>query len=306
MRRLLSAMAPRQICDAMRSFYARIDAAYVYANKTLLKLLIEDQHLLARLKSIKHHYFIDCGDAFTNFLDQSNRELQLPVKRVNIVKLQSLLDIALRNPSSASSSDPYNEDVRVGLANQTLTDWLMRINTVEGAFDVGSAAAAAEPTPSSSSSKEEKELKGIEAFTLDYAVRFPLSLVFSRKTLLLYQLLFRYLLQLRNAEQHLTQAWLEQAKSSTWSPIIRTSSRPHPPLERWKARAFALRTHMLAFVQQMYGFAVGEVLEPRWRTLVGKIGDVQTVDQLLKDHLDFLNTCLKECMLTNPELLKVR
>ena len=30
-----------------------------------------------------------------------------------------------------------------------------------------------------------------------------------------------------------------------------------------------------------------------------------TVDQVLNGHDDFLNTCLKECMLTNPKLIKV-
>lgn len=32
------------------SFYKRIEAAYTYANKTLLKLLLEEEHLLSRLE----------------------------------------------------------------------------------------------------------------------------------------------------------------------------------------------------------------------------------------------------------------
>jgi gamma-tubulin complex component 2 len=32
---------------------------------------------------------------------------------------------------------------------------------------------------------------------------------------------------------------------------------------------------------------------------------VQTVDQLLRDHVDFLDTCLKQCMLTTSKLLSV-
>lgn len=30
-----------------------------------------------------------------------------------------------------------------------------------------------------------------------------------------------------------------------------------------------------------------------------------TVDELMQDHVDFLATCLKECMLTNSKLLRV-
>ena len=34
-------------------------------------------------------------------------------------------------------------------------------------------------------------------------------------------------------------------------------------------------------------------------------GKVTTVDQLLRDHVDFLDTCLKECMLTSDKALRV-
>lgn len=63
---------------------------------------------------------------------------------------------------------------------------------------------------------------------------------------------------------------------------------------------------MLAFVRQVLAFATGEVLEPNWKTLEEKLSKVQTVDQLLRDHVDFLDTCLKQCMLTTSKLLNVR
>lgn len=62
---------------------------------------------------------------------------------------------------------------------------------------------------------------------------------------------------------------------------------------------------MLAFVQQILAFATVEVLEPNWRKLEAKLSKVTTVDQLLRDHVDFLDTCLKECMLTSSKLLRV-
>lgn len=64
---------------------------------------------------------------------------------------------------------------------------------------------------------------------------------------------------------------------------------------------------MLAFIQQILAFATFEVLEPNWRKLEGKLeaGKVETVDQLLRDHVDFLDTCLKECMLTSSKLVTV-
>lgn len=76
--------------------------------------------------------------------------------------------------------------------------------------------------------------------------------------------------------------------------------------EAWKRRVFALRARMLAFVQQMMAFVSYEVMEPNWRTLEDRLKKVTTVDQMLKDHVDFLDTCLKEAGLTKSELIAVR
>lgn len=62
---------------------------------------------------------------------------------------------------------------------------------------------------------------------------------------------------------------------------------------------------MLTVVQQIIAYVTMEVLEPNWRALEAKIASVTTVDQLLRDHVDFLDTCLKESMLTNARILKV-
>jgi hypothetical protein len=45
--------------------------------------------------------------------------------------------------------------------------------------------------------------QAIDALTLDYNVKFRLSLVLSRKNILWYQLLFRFLLHLKHVEQSL-------------------------------------------------------------------------------------------------------
>lgn len=70
-------------------------------------------------------------------------------------------------------------------------------------------------------------------------------------------------------------------------------------------RVFGLRARMFGFIQQMYSFAVSGVLEHNWTALEKKMDKVETVDQLLRDHVDFLDTCLKECLLTNEKLLTV-
>jgi len=285
-----------------KAFQARVNEAYIFANTALLKLLVDRQALFLRLQSLKRHFFMDHGDSFTHFLDLASVELGKKAKHVSLSKLQSQLDLALRNPSSASSADPHNEDVRVAISAYTLTEWLMKIVNVSshlGGEDTGETALA------DSESKEKKKddkhaLLGIDALSLDYAVDFPLSLVISRNAMVRYQLIFRHLLSFKHLEQTLTSNWLEHTKNPIWR-----RKTGHILLEKWKARVFALRSRMLAFVQQMFAFAVSEVLESNWRKLMQHLLNVKTVDQLLGAHMDFLDTCLKECMLTNPKLLRV-
>ncbi|CAG8631276.1 3384_t:CDS:10 [Acaulospora morrowiae] len=329
-------------------FVDNIESAYKCANRTLLDLLLKDQQLIDRLRSIKRYFFLDQSDFFTHFLDLASAELKKPSNQVSLTKLQSLLDIVLRNPSSVAYTDPFKEDVKVEMSTVGLVDQLLRIINVAGMVETtpkvtrnrmadnflirkemgnesendgydegterpgyaasiaGSVASTLAGSVTSSfagsvmGSSGKQTLTGIEALTLDYIVTFPLSLVISRKALTKYQLLFRHLLFLKHVEQLLCHTWTEHAKSFYWR---RGSS--HPSLETWKSRVFALRQRMLVFVQQFTYYVTSEVLEPQWRNLEANLSKVSTVDQVLQYHSDFLDTCLKECMLTNAKLLRI-
>ncbi|PVF93301.1 hypothetical protein CPB86DRAFT_715744 [Serendipita vermifera] len=279
-------------------FYKSIEDAYTYANRTLLQLLMNDQHLIPRLRSLKHYFFLSQSSFLTHFLDLSASELRKPAKGVSLVKLQSLLDLALNSGESFG----YKEDLKVTMASSGLYDWLLKVVSVSGELGGEGEEMNALATTSGvrASITTVSTIVGIDALTFDYTVRFPLSLVISRKTILRYQLLFRFLLHLKHVEQMLSSMWIDH-KAPNW----RTPTPNHAEFTLWRSRVFVLRARMLAFVQQILAFATVEVLEPNWRKLETKLGKVTTVDQLLRDHVDFLDTCLKECMLTSSKLLRV-
>ncbi|KAJ6264271.1 hypothetical protein Dda_0415 [Drechslerella dactyloides] len=213
------------------SFLDNVSSAYAHANQSLLNLLLTTHGL-------------------------RTSELKKPAKNVNVPKLQSLLDLTLRQPGSIAAGDPFKEDVKVQMNEIGLTKWLMRIVSVSGLED---GSGITDDNRGFSNMDDDKGITGFNAMELDYAVPFPLSLVISRKTILRYQLLFRYLLSLR---------------------------------------------HLEILLQLLY-FCTAEVLEPNWNDLQERIGSVKTVDELMQNHVDFLDTCLKECMLTNSKLLKI-
>ncbi|EIW56156.1 uncharacterized protein TRAVEDRAFT_60139 [Trametes versicolor FP-101664 SS1] len=308
-------------------FYKCIEDAYTHANRTLLQLLLRDQQLIPRLRSLKRYFFLSQSSFLTHLLDLSHNELRKSAKSASLVKLQSLLDLAL-NTDAQGEDAMFREDVKVTMAGSGLYEWLLTVVNVSGLEEGDAAEGHAQAHESQKREREKekddkKQMLAIDALTLDYHVKFPLSLVISRKTILRYQLIFRFLLHLKHVEQSLSSMWIEH-KTAAWRRPTRprgtgpdagrqTPQAPppaqkdwHSEFENWRKRVFLLRARMLAFVQQILAFTTFEVLEPNWRKLEGKLeaGKVETVDQLLRDHVDFLDTCLKECMLTSSKLLR--
>lgn len=303
---------PKSFDDAQ--FLDNVNSAYAHANSSLLNLLLTTHALSARLRSLKHYFFLDRSDFFTYFLDLSESELKKPWKGVNVGKLQSLLDLVLRQPGSVAAQDPFKEDVKVQMNDVGLTKFLMGVVNVKGIDqDAPDESIDKYRTPATQASEEESSLTGFEALELRFSVPFPLSLVISSKTVLRYQILFRYLLSMRHLEGLLVNSWKDHHKILSWTNRSQT-----PKLEMWKRRAWTLRSRMLVFVQQFTYYCTAEVIEPHWQTLMARVNGTEassrdgskkvlrTVDELMEDHVDFLDTCLKECMLMNSKLLKVK
>lgn len=312
-----------------------IETAYKVANKTLLDVLLKEEQLVARLKSLKHYFFLDASDFLTHFLDLALPELSKPTPKISLTKLQSLLEIVLRNPSSVSYSDLYKDDLKVELSTMTLIEQLLKINLVGApskkkrsslAAVSGVSGSAHEALRSEVLDKErksewenmgglvggddaKKNLTGIDAFMLNYTVRFPLSLILNRKSLTKYQLLFRHLFYCKYVERLLGATWIDQkrmAQAFKFNHASGASSSAAEPQEiALRSTLSAMRSKMLNFVQQLLYYTCFEVLEPNWSGLEQQLSKVSTVDEVLEYHGDFLDTCLKECMLTNPKLLKV-
>ena len=306
---------PKSFDDSQ--FLDNVNGAYAHANSSLLNLLVTTHALGARLRSMKHYFFLDRSDFFTYFLDLSTSELKKPWRLVNVGKLQSLLDLVLRQPGTVAAQDPFKEDVKVQMNNVGLTQLVMRVVNVKG-FDEEPAPDSVDRyrTPAMKpATDEEDKMTGFEALEFKFSVPFPLSLVISSKTVFRYQILFRYLLSMRHLEALLVSSWEDHNKVLSW-----THKSGDAKLEMWKRRAWTLRARMLVFVQQTLYYCTSEVIEPNWQAHMARVnGDekldrtgrpgsskpIRTVDELMEDHVDFLDTCLKECMLMNSKLLKV-
>ncbi|KAG4304377.1 hypothetical protein PORY_002087 [Pneumocystis oryctolagi] len=286
-------------------FLDNVNSAYDHADAFLLELLLATYNLSSRFQSLKHYFFLDRSDFFTHFLDLASHELKKPVKDISLTKLQSLLEISIRIPGSVAANDPFKEDIKIQMSDIGLVDWLMKIVSVSGIDEdvivSGTISIDEHQSQSYSAEKKDKDFIGFNGLQFDYTVPFPLSLVISRKAVLRYQLIFRHILSLKHIEQLLCLAWLDHSKNVSWK-----KHSFHEQIENWKSRVWVLRSKMLNFVQQLFYYCTNEVIEPNWLIFQERLSKISTVDQLMQDHIDFLDACLKECMLTNSKLLRVQ
>ena len=62
---------------------------------------------------------------------------------------------------------------------------------------------------------------------------------------------------------------------------------------------------MLHFVQNLQYYMASEVLEPNWCVLELCLKQATCIDNVLTAHTDFLDKCLKDCMLTSREIIRL-
>ncbi|EDO46105.1 predicted protein, partial [Nematostella vectensis] len=268
-----------------REYVEKIEKAYNYASKTLLDMLMDERELMARLRSIKHYFLMDLGDFFVQFMDLAEDEMKKNMDDIMPSRLETLLELALR--TSTANSDPFKDDLRVELLPYDLITQLFRILSV--AYD-----SRGNPAPTESMSFDDLLFSGLESFSFDYVVKWPVSLILSKKALTKYQMLFRHLFYAKHVERQLCSVWLSNKKAKQFQ--LQSA--------KWYASAFALRQRMLHFVQTFEHYMMFEVLEPNWHLMDKALQEVTNIDGVLEHHNDFLDRCLKDCMLTNPDLLK--
>uniref|UniRef100_A0AAQ5YB65 Gamma-tubulin complex component n=1 Tax=Amphiprion ocellaris TaxID=80972 RepID=A0AAQ5YB65_AMPOC len=266
-----------------RAYVEQIEKAYNYASKVLLDFLMEEKELVSRLRSIKHYFLMDKGDFFVHFMDLTEEELKKPVDDIVPPRLEALLELALR--MSTANTDPFKDDLKIDLMPHDVITQLLRVLAIETKQE--KAIINADSTDAA--------LSGLEAFSFDYIVKWPLSLIINRKALTRYQMLFRHMFYCKHVERLLCNVWISNKDFKEYALH----------LAKWFAAAFALRQRMLNFVQNIQYYMMFEVMEPTWHVMENNLKTASNIDDVLCHHTSFLDNCLKDCMLTNPELLRI-
>ena len=258
-----------------------IERAFRFASSTVLELLLGEMQLVERLQSMKHYFLMDQGDLYVNFMDLAEDELRQEMRAVSKPRIEALLQLAVQ--TSCANLDPFKDDLTCDFAPYSMIQHLDAIHAKDGTHAYASASGAAATS----------SLKGIEVFMLDYRVSWPASLVVSKRSVTKYQLVFRHLFFARHVERCLKATW--QGQQSLKELDVRAAG----------GRSYCLRHRMMGFMQNIVHYFTYEVIEPRWHEMEQQLRNCSTMDEVLAAHVELQDTVLKECLLTNQELLKV-
>ncbi len=302
-----------------------IDRSYRDAAMRLRQLVLGEYQLIDSLRVMKRYFLIDQGEFFVHFLDMAEAELLKEMKEVSRGRVQNWLSMSIL-PSGGTarasklSAESFAMDrymassLQASFATESLVDRLDDLYATGGGIRTQEAR-----TPSRHLyGAMNRGLTGIEALTLDFQyVPFPVSLVLSHRAISSYQLLFRHLFFVKHVERRLVGTWLDHQSMKEFQSL-RESLCP----------TFGLRQRMLHFIQNLVYYMMFEVIEPNWQTMEnaissgkkqsgksgfgismatgqerGKDGD-QTIDDILAMHNEFLRRTLKDCLLTNGDLIR--
>eukprot|EP01133_Synstelium_polycarpum_P015072 gene15072-17841_t len=286
--------AAARLSDALdeRAYIVRIERAYDYASSSLLGLM-HQRELIPMLKAIKHYFLLCKGDFFSHFMDITCDELAKPLTSINIVKINSLLQLSLRT-SSIADSDAFKDGLECEFLSMRLSDHLLKILHIDdrniidqqqqqarGANNMSTMSNNQSNINNTTTNNHNKtrELLGIESLAFNYKVRWPLSLVVSRKAIVKYQIIFRYLFLCKHVERLLNSSWC----SSQDSRQGRVCKPGLAPLLRY---CHFLRHRMIHFLQNLECYMMLEVLEPNWNKMKKDIKTSKTVDEVIKQQIN--------------------
>jgi gamma-tubulin complex component 2 len=222
-------------------------------------------------------------------MDIAKTELQKPVHEMQKRKLDSLLELAVR--SSTAKHDPHKDDLSCFLQRYTL---MQKLDAIHSTSDKNPTKWRPDPrTASNPPPAPATALTGLDAFTLKYKVRWPLSLIISLKSLTKYQLIFRHLFYCKHVEAQLCKAWRNQ------------QSLKELDVRKAFQKSYVVRQKMLHFLQNFIYYMMVEVLEPNWHTMSSRLKEAKSVDEVLYIHDSFLDNCLTQCLLNNQQLFKI-
>ncbi|XP_041457139.1 gamma-tubulin complex component 4-like [Lytechinus variegatus] len=251
----------------IQDFEDAVDEIRVCVAEHLWKLVVEEFNLVGKLNMFKDFFLLGRGELFLAFIDQA----------------QTLL----KNPATSTTE----HDVNVAF-QQAAHKILFDDDTSLSRFRLTISGKISKPA--SKKSEGSRQVRGIgesgwSCLGMTFAVQWPLHILFTQSVLERYNMLFRFLLNVKRVQLELQQCWAVQMQHK------------HQNFKRWDAAQWRLRSHMAFLIDNLQYYLQVDVLETHFIQLLQKIELKRDFEAVRLAHDQFLVSLITQCfLLTKP------
>ncbi|KAH8287908.1 hypothetical protein KR018_006964 [Drosophila ironensis] len=217
-----------------------------FVSMRLTDIAVNEVDLAQQLSLIRDFYLLGRGEFYMEFLHQLNRSESRNIFAAKTKNYVRCFQIAA---------------TVVGITEE-LEHFTLRFVKTEGDPD------------------ESCEFQSFQCLQLKYTFQWPLNLLFSPKAIEQYNIIFRYLLIIRNLHFQLQKNW--KAKGATGNVNIKVMN---------------LRNHLLFFLNNLQYYIQSDVIEIQFRTFIDTVQTKADFEDIQKAHTVFLANVLSHCFL---------
>ena len=266
-----------------------IDRIYQWINGTLKNVLFNEKDLILMITAFKKYFLMEAGDFYNDLIEMN---LDLFNKGVNRIKEENIYkkdDNIIKLP--ITKEEEYKNIFKFLITNMTVEDLKKYFanyhkilkNNENDITKITSQLEKIDEIFNRKKNEEPKEnVKVVECVEIEPVILWPLNLIFSKKNIMKYKLLFRQLIRLKFIEKLLYNTFILQQDFKELN------------IQSKLKDSFFLRDCMINFIQNLIYYLFNEIIEPNYLQLIKNLENAKSMEDVINYHDKFLDNCLNE------------
>lgn len=266
-----------------------IDKIYRWINDTLKNVLFNEKDLILMIHSFKKYFLMEAGDFYNDFIEMN---LELLNKGLNSIKEEYIYkkdDNIIKLP--ITKDDEYKNIFKFIITNMNAEDLLKYYANYHKILksnenDITKITSQLEIIDNGLNRKKNEEpkesFKVVECIEIEPEILWPLNLIFSKKNIMKYKLIFKQLIRLKFIEKLLYNAFILQQHFKKLNIQIKLKD------------SFFLRDCMINFIKNLIYYLFNEVIEPNYLQLIKNLENSKSMEDVINYHDKFLDNCLND------------
>ena len=268
-----------------------IERIYQWINNTLKNILFAEKDLILMIQTFKKYFLMEAGDFYNNFIEMN---LELFNKGLNKIREENIYkqdDNIMKFPIIKEEEQKNYKIFKFIITNMTVEDLkkyysnyhkILKSNEND-ITKIRSQLEKIDKYINRKKSEEPKEnVKVVECIEIEPEISWPLNLIFSKKNIMKYKLLFRQLIRLKFIEKLLYNTFIIQQDLKELN------------IQNKFKDSFFLRDCMINFIKNLIYYLFNEVIEPNYIKLIKNLHEAKSMEEVINYHDKFLDTCLSE------------